>query len=68
MIGGELSGLAHLQEENSFLAQEKDRLEEELLSYKHQVTLKKSGNSMKEVRILRRVVKNLEVCMLAWNH
>lgn len=61
-----MSGLAHLKEENFFLAQEKDRLEEELLSYKHQAATNKSGDSIKEVKILRRVVKNLEVGMLTW--
>lgn len=59
-----MSTLAHLQQENLFLAKAKEQLEDELLSYKHLITSQKSGNSMKEVKVLKRVIKNLEVNLL----
>ena len=61
MSKDEQSALAQLKEENLFLTQAKKQLEEDFLSYKHEVALLREGSSTKEVKILKKVVKNLEV-------
>lgn len=55
--------MAQLQEEISFLRQAKMQVEEDFLSYKHEVALLQEGKSSKDVKILRKVIKNLEVCI-----
>ena len=56
-----LAALAQLQQENSFLTRAKEKLEEEFLSYKREISMHIEGNGTKETRILKRVIRNLEV-------
>lgn len=58
------SALAHLQEENMLLNRAKKQIEADFLAYKREVALLRDGNSSKEVKILKKVVKNLEVIHL----
>ena len=51
------SDVSQLHRENALLIKEKEQLEEDFLSYKHEV----GGSSSKEVRVLKKVIKNLEV-------
>ena len=62
MSTDEPSALAELREENIFLTQAKKQIEEDFLSYKREVALLREGNSTKEVKVLKKVVRNLEVC------
>ena len=62
MSTDEHSALAELREENIFLTQAKKQIEEDFLSYKREVALLREGNSTKEVKVLKKVVRNLEVC------
>lgn len=61
---GEQSILAKLRQENSFLTRAKEQLHEDFLSYKREVSLIKGEETTKEVKILKKVVKNLEVNFL----
>lgn len=56
-----LSSLTQLQRENVFLTRAKEQLEEDFLAYKREISLVKKGNATKEVKILKKVIKNLEV-------
>ena len=44
------------------LLQEKEDLEEAFEAFRQEVTLTRQGNASKELRILKKVIKNLEVC------
>ena len=44
------------------LLQEKEELEEGFEAFRQEVVLTRQGNASKELRILKKVIKNLEVC------
>jgi len=44
--------------------QEKEELEEVFQSFKQEVMLTREGNASKEIRILKKVIRNLEVLSL----
>ena len=46
------------------LLQEKEELEEAFQSFKQEVMLTREGNASKEIRILKKVIRNLEVLPL----
>ena len=56
------SSLSQLQKENALLLQEKEELTEKLLALRHDLIEDKENNSSKEIRILKKVVRHLEVC------
>ena len=43
------------------LLQEKEEVEEAFESFKQEVMLTREGNASKEIRVLKKVIKNLEV-------
>ena len=55
-----LAKVQQLQQENMYLKKEKEQLEEEIMTYRHD-SKHPVANSSKEVKILKKVVKSLEV-------
>ena len=60
--------LSMLRQENTVLIKERDKLEKEFLSYKQEVTLHGGGTATKEIVILKKVIKNMEVCTYTDNN
>lgn len=58
--GQKPSAFSRLQREYDALLQEKEELEEAFQSFKQEVMLTREGNASKEIRILKKVIRNLE--------
>ncbi len=52
-----------LRQENALLMKKNEKLEEDYLSFKQQVTMHKEGSYAKEMIVLKKVIKNMEVRM-----
>ena len=57
------SSVTQLQKENAMLEENKRELEEELLSLRQELVSSKETSNSKEIQVLKKVVKNLEVCI-----
>lgn len=60
MKGSRTAGLIHLQKENDKLAKEKLEIEKQLEAFKREVKHVSKANTAKEIRVLKKVVQNLE--------